>query len=985
MSQRFAIRGFVVGVLAVLVAVPAAAQITFSPSVLTFGVGETSPLVTAQVVFSPDQSLPGGLHTLVFGYGQIGAASRGVRALELPYGITTIPSTVTFTTAPGQTSATVSFRLVAEPWAFPGFQEVPVYSAPTYSYGLLEFEIEPVSVLPSAVTVVAGTTSGSLEATVGYSYYYPQGPQQLVFSGLPAGAAPTPNPVTFTLGVEQSYAVVGFRITTSASTPPGTYVVGVSVPDPTPPPNFFVEGTVQALQTYSDTFLLTVQAPGRIGLTAEKGSVDACPGGAAVPNSVLVESLDGYRGAPTLTFPLLPSDIKVTPGSVRVEAIPPSRTAAFEVSVLPGAFPGRRVVTVLASDPDGPSGSTSFVVNVGAADFAPSAAPAAVTLTSGGAGATITASLAPNACAPPPSITVTPTGLPAGVTATPASAELVGPSFEPVVFTLSASSIAPAGTAEAAFVFQPPAGDPRTATVAVSVLRVGQIGVDLERPVVDLCPGGAAGTNSLAISSLNGYAGAPTVTFPDLPAGLTVSPETIPVDPVPPSRVVVFTVRAEGALAPGPAVVTARVDDPRGFGTTVSFVANVLPPSFTPTAAPAQLPLNAGGAPALLSVSLVPGSCPPVSDVTVTPSDLPPGVTVEPPSVVLAAPGFGPAEFSVRASEPAAPGVSTILFSFGTGSGFSQTASAEVLVCGPPDGPESPVIQPQGNPSGPVTATDGLALRWEAPLAGAVPSRYEWRLNGSDWTTALGTSASAPPRGTLDPVQLFVRGYACDPERGPGAEAASPVYPLAPPVASFAVPASVVAGQPATFTDTSSPQATSWLWFPGDGMPAVTVQSPTVTFPSPGPKVVVLVATNGSGSSSKAATVNVLPAFAVRSSAGVAVRALGREPDGRLALGRVEVEAGTTLLLRRLEGDGEAVAYLRFVDPEGRVAVERRIVLAAGEEARHDLSAWGVTGAFRIELVGPAGLDAAVEERAIPFGEPAQPVAPRRPRGAGTS
>ena len=304
-----------------------------------------------------------------------------------------------------------------------------------------------------------------------------------------------------------------------------------------------------------------------------------------------------------------------------------------------------------------------------------------------------------------------------------------------------------------------------------------------------------------------------------------------------------------------------------------------------------------------------------------------------------------------------------------------------ITVCGPPAAPVSPVIRPRGNPQGPVTATDPLALEWGAPASGFPPTRYEWRLNGGSWTSAAGTSASAPPRGSIDPVQLFVKAYSCFPERGPGAEAASPVYSLAAPVASFTVPASIVAGKAVTFTDTSSPQATSWLWFPGDGIPSTTVQSPTVTFPAAGPRVIVLVASNGSGTSSKATTVNVLPASAARTATGYAVRSLDREPDGRLALGRVEVEPGTTLLLRRMDGEGEAVAFLRLVDADGKVVVERRLVLAAGEEARHDLSAWGSTGVLRVELVGPDGLEAAVEELSIPFGGPELPVTPRRPPG----
>jgi PKD repeat protein len=369
--------------------------------------------------------------------------------------------------------------------------------------------------------------------------------------------------------------------------------------------------------------------------------------------------------------------------------------------------------------------------------------------------------------------------------------------------------------------------------------------------------------------------------------------------------------------------------------------------------------------------------------VTVRPSGLPPGVTVTPASAVLVAPAFTPVPFAFQASSSAAPGPSTITFTFTPSSGAAKTATATVTVCGPPAASVSPVVRPQGNPLGPVTATDFLALSWGAPATGFSPTKYEWRINGGAWNAVTATSATAPPRGAVDPVQLFVRGYACNPERGPGPEASSPVYPLAAPVANFSVPASIVAGQAVTFTDTTSPQATSWLWFPGDGMAATTVQSPTVTFPAAGPKVIVLVATNGSGTTSKATTVNVLPASSVSAAASLAVRSLDRQPDGRLALDRVEVGAGTTLVLRSLEGDGDAVAYLRLLDGEGRVAVERRLVLAEGEEARHDLSAWGATGAFRVELVGPEGLEAVIEERAIPFGGPEEPVRPGRPRGAG--
>ena len=748
MSQRAILRGSFLCILSLLVVVavvPAEAQtnggtITFSPATVPLSVGEVSGLITAQVAYAVGTTAPTGTQTLTFPY--------------MPYGITTVPSTVSFTVPTGQLTATVSFRLAAAPYAWPGNGETPVYGSPAPAYGLLNYFVNGLSLAPSSLTVAPGSTSGSVTATVSFATDGPPtGPQQLVFRGLPSGATPVPSPVSFLLQ-QQSWTTVTFRIAVAAGTVPGSYGVIVTT-SPTP--------------SGDDSFTLVVTNPGGVTLSLAKPELSVCPGGAAVANSVTVTPFGGYAGTMLVTFPLLPSELSITPAQVQLPAIPPAQTATFSVSAKPGALPGTKTVVVRAEDSAGIGATTTFVVNVGTGDYTPAVSPPAITLSAGGAPATITASLAP-------------------------------------------------------------------------------------------------------------------------------------------------------------------------------------------------------------------GACPPASSITVVPSGLPAGVTVNPASAVLAPPAFGPAAFSFQANASALPGPSTVTFTYSVAGASPKTTTAVITVCGPPAAPVSPVIRPQGNPNGPVTATDFLTLQWGAPAAGFAPTRYEWRLNGGAWTSAAGLTASAPPRGTVDPVQLFVRGWACSPERGPGPEASSPTYSLAPPAANFSVPASVVAGQAVTFTDTSSPQATSWLWFPGDGMTATTVQSPTVTFPAAGPKVVVLVAANGSGSSSKATTVNVLPASSVRAATGLAVRSMDREPDGRLSLGQVEVAAGTALLLRRLEGDGEAVAFLRLVDADGRVVVERRLVLAEGEEARHDLSAFA-TGTFRVEVVGPEGLEAAVEESVLRLGEPepGTPVAPRRP------
>ncbi len=899
---------------------------------------------------------------------------------NLPAGLTITPSPITVPMLPPAQNVSFAVSAAAGMTAGPRTVDVlvqdpaSVSAQTTFTVNVGVPDFVP-SINPSRVSLWRTGPSEDVSASVAIPPCPPQSSIVVTPTSIPPGVTVNPPEVLLT---GPSFQAANFTIAASESAGLGTATVTFT---------FSIDGGPAKTATLS----VEVGSAGALSMAVEKPTLSACPGGPAVTNSVTITPLDGYTGSPTVMFPLLPAALRITPNPISVGELLSVQSVGFEITAIAGALPGPQVVNVLVSDPNGPSASSTFVVDVRVADFAPVVSPATIELISGGEPSTVTASLAPGACSPPSSITVTPTGLPADVTVTPASANLVAPAFTPVVFTFTAAASVPAGAVEATFVFQPSTGAPKTTKTPVTVVRNGRIGVSVERPAVDVCPGGAAGSNTLTISSLDGYVGTPTVSFPSLPPTLTVTPSTIPLPEVPPSRVVSFTVSAAPGAPAGPMTLTALVIDPRGISAEATFVANVLPPDITPVVTPSALTLNAGGTPAEMVASIVAGACAPTSDVVVTvaKSELPQGVTVTPERAVLQAPAYAPVAFSFQASSSAASGSTTISFAFDPGSstpspggGAPLAVAAVITVCGPPEAPVSPVVTPRGNPQGPVTATDFLALGWGAPASGFPPTRYEWRINGGAWASTAETSASAPPRGAIDPVQLFVRGYACNPEKGPGAEASSPVYSLAAPSASFSVPASIVAGRPVTFTDTSSPQATSWLWFPGDGMAATTVQSPTVTFPAAGPKVIVLVASNGSGSSSKSTTINVLPASAGRAATGTSVRSLGRESDGRLALSHIEVDPGTTLLLRRLDGGGEAVAFLRLLDADGNVVVERRLVLAAAEEARHDLSAWGAIGVFRVELVGPEGLEAAVEELSIPFGEPDLPVTPRRPRSA---
>jgi hypothetical protein len=231
--------------------------------------------------------------------------------------------------------------------------------------------------------------------------------------------------------------------------------------------------------------------------------------------------------------------------------------------------------------------------------------------------------------------------------------------------------------------------------------------------------------------------------------------------------------------------------------------------------------------------------------------------------------------------------------------------------------------------------------------------------------SAAGTSAIVDPRGSNDPITLFVRARCNDSVTGP--EASSQTYSLAPPVANFTFSAAPRVGVPVAFTDTSSPQATSWLWIFDDGATS-TLQSPTHTFTTAGTHRVALIASNGSGTSQ---VIKDVPVSAATSSGGAvtsSVRGFATSDGERWRLHEIAVSAGRSLWLEVTpEGSGEAIVYLRFLDPDGRLVLERRLSIPGGERAENDVASYGLDGLYTLELVSSRPIEA-VLRRPLDFG-----------------
>ena len=297
----------------------------------------------------------------------------------------------------------------------------------------------------------------------------------------------------------------------------------------------------------------------------------------------------------------------------------------------------------------------------------------------------------------------------------------------------------------------------------------------------------------------------------------------------------------------------------------------------------------------------------------------------------------------------AVPLALTVTENFGTCVSKPTTVViATTTPCVDPQPPPTALIQAAGNPDGPVTGVDYLSLSWTAPEI--APTFYLWSLNGALSQQELTTSVpNQPPTGNNDSITLQVRGACSDSVfSDPTVTTVSP----SPPEAQFSVAPSVGAGIPVTFTDTSDPDATSWLWLFGDGTDASTDQSVTHTFASVGTYTVFLIASNGAGSSSTSHPIEV-----TSEAAGAARRILqslafdASNPE-RQRLNGIDLSGagGRWLHVRSLE-QTEAILFLRFLNPTGVVALERRLSISPGQDAAFDLTAYGLEGTYDLELV----------------------------------
>jgi uncharacterized repeat protein (TIGR01451 family) len=289
---------------------------------------------------------------------------------------------------------------------------------------------------------------------------------------------------------------------------------------------------------------------------------------------------------------------------------------------------------------------------------------------------------------------------------------------------------------------------------------------------------------------------------------------------------------------------------------------------------------------------------------------------------------------------------------------------AVVPACVAPVAPTSPQIAAVGGqPGGSVTGIDYLDLSWTAPSP--APPMYLWALNGNPTqsTTAV-LVPDQPPTGSNDSITLTVRGACSESVFSPAASVT--VSPM-PPGPQFSVPSPVGAGTSVTVTDVSEPDATSWTWLFGDGPldPATDLtQSASHVYQTPGTYTIWLIASNGAGAASVSQSITVTASGTSTTIRATQSRTFDASNPERQRLAAVDLAGRDDRWLHIVsrEESTEAIAFLRFIDPEGRLILERRLSVAPGQDATFDLKAYGLVGTYDLELVSTEHVIASITE-----------------------
>jgi len=305
------------------------------------------------------------------------------------------------------------------------------------------------------------------------------------------------------------------------------------------------------------------------------------------------------------------------------------------------------------------------------ADFSLSSNTASLTLSPGGSAQPVSVSAsAINGFTG--TIQVAESGLPSGVTASPASFSLTAGGSQKVSLTASSKAVAGSST----FTFTAISGSlSHSISVTVTVTSAPDFSLDANVDNLNLVAGGSAQSVSISAMAMNGFSGSIQVTTSGLGSGVTASPASLSLTPGE-SKKVDLTAAASAVAGSGKVVFTGKSGSLSHAISVKVTVTAAATPNFSLDASVPGLSIVAGGSGGSVSISDLPlnGFA---GTVDVAVSGLPAAVAASPASFSLA-PG-GSKKVSLTAAASAAAGSAKIVFT-GTSGSLKHTVSVELTV-----------------------------------------------------------------------------------------------------------------------------------------------------------------------------------------------------------------------------------------------------------------------------------------------------------------
>jgi subtilase family serine protease len=404
-----------------------------------------------------------------------------------------------------------------------------------------------------------------------------------------------------------------------------------------------------------------------ISLTASSSTLTVKTG-QTVQTTITSKASSTLKSAVTLTVSGAPSGVTATFANKTI-ASPGSGSASLNVSASATAKPGSYTLTVTAQG-GGQTASLALSIVIPTPSFSISASSTSLNVIAGNSGKISVTSTLQNGVVP--SIALSASGVPSGVTATFSPASLSGTSNAVSSLTLAVSKTATPGT-YALTVSAVSNGVTESVSLSLTVLTPPSCTLATNPANVTLTSGQSTSFAASCTAPQGGLSGSLTLSTSGLPADVTIQrPSTLAVGS---SGTLTLT---STLAAPGGSYHISLSVSGGGFTQTLSIPLTVTAPSiFTLTPTQGAVSVKAGGSGSMTLSSTRYGSF--NSAVSLSVSGLPTGVTATFSKSAVPAPGSGTSVVTFAAASTAKAGSYKIVVT-GTGSGQSQIVPVTLTI-----------------------------------------------------------------------------------------------------------------------------------------------------------------------------------------------------------------------------------------------------------------------------------------------------------------